>query len=355
MSRRVEMGGWAASVATPTRGAQKDASRTISHLDVDRVLHEMLRWEMAGGELVKVARILENIMTIGFSQMMSVKKLCSWARGKMRWSYSQATDSCSQRTFHSSSHRATVKVYDESWRPVKEKYLHMDIDEKRQQYFVKGNYLDLDRIRPWPVYFEHMRIPPTSQKRKYPLKFPVNYRVTMGQGNIVAVELDAIVNPTSLDMMGTGGECDKIVHLAAGKELMLECKTLRGCDIGEAKITGGYRLPAKYVIHTVGPVGHHPTVDSLLRKLSQPDAPEQFEDDRMSLNLVTRILKLLSARENSHEIVDILRHFLAFLHKPMASLPNRLLTLRWIAFENSWTDIPTMWTECALQFIGQRI
>lgn len=97
------------------------------------------------------------------------------------------------------------------------------------------------------------------------------------------------------------------------------------------------------------------SVDSLLRKLSQPDAPEQFEDDRMSLNLVTRILKLLSARENSHEIVDILRHFLAFLHKPMASLPNRLLTLRWIAFENSWTDIPTMWTECALQFIGQRI
>ncbi|XP_021964007.2 ADP-ribose glycohydrolase MACROD2 [Folsomia candida] len=219
--------------------------------------------------------------------MMSVKKLCSWARGKMRWSYSQATDSCSQRTFHSSSHRATVKVYDESWRPVKEKYLHMDIDEKRQQYFVKGNYLDLDRIRPWPVYFEHMRIPPTSQKRKYPLKFPVNYRVTMGQGNIVAVELDAIVNPTSLDMMGTGGECDKIVHLAAGKELMLECKTLRGCDIGEAKITGGYRLPAKYVIHTVGPVGHHPTVDSLLRKLSQPDAPEQFEDDRISLHFYT--------------------------------------------------------------------
>ncbi len=50
---------------------------------------------------------------------------------------------------------------------------------------------------------------------------------------------------------------DKLIHLAAGPELLLECKNYHGCDIGEAKITGGYRLPAKYVIHTVGPKGEN--------------------------------------------------------------------------------------------------
>lgn len=64
MSRRVEMGGWAASVATPTRGAQKDASRTISHLDVDRVLHEMLRWEMAGGGGVVLGMLRQEFANI---------------------------------------------------------------------------------------------------------------------------------------------------------------------------------------------------------------------------------------------------------------------------------------------------
>lgn len=155
-----------------------------------------------------------------------------------------------------------------TWQEEKKRYLQMSLHDKRKEYLCGDKFVIVDDLLPWDEYILSKKHAP--KKSPMPADFSINSaknlklckKISIFRGDITTLEVDAIVNAANKSLLGGGG-VDGAIHSAAGTMLVAENKTHGGCAIGEVKVSGGYQLPARVVISTVGPQGERP---ELLRK-----------------------------------------------------------------------------------------
>nr|XP_026483932.1 uncharacterized protein LOC113391979 [Vanessa tameamea] len=175
------------------------------------------------------------------------------------------------------SYSVTKMSQQPKWEVEKSRILSLSADDKRKLYKF-DDYIIIDKVDPWSTYVvknkdvemkkhtnedvtEFRKIEIDSSKNK-----ELSGKVSIFKGDITKLEVDAIVNAANSRLIAGGG-VDGAIHRAAGPLLQAECNTLGGCPTGEARITGGYNLPCKYVIHTVGPQnGSAPNLQSCYEK-----------------------------------------------------------------------------------------
>ncbi|XP_076464139.1 ADP-ribose glycohydrolase MACROD2-like isoform X2 [Babylonia areolata] len=224
------------------------------------------------------------------------------------------------------SHGTRAAIVQEEIRAEKEKYSSMPIEKKRKSYKCGDDgFLTLNNIPTWLEYVSEYRKSQALERKssksssvdkarssrrtaRFPVNEKLNKKISLFRGDITTLEIDAIVNAANNSLLGGGG-VDGAIHAAAGSFLKRECSTLSGCDTGDAKITCGYKLPAKHVIHTVGPIGEKPDMLHSAYRRSL-EVLQQNQLASVAFPCISTGIYGYPAEAAAHVALDTIRHWM---------------------------------------------